>query len=582
MKTKTFGEKPTSPEKKRSFEFTNYYTSVAETKTRLEEHGLQPQNFIKDNKKSGLPFKNSPKRKKNKLEPLDISHIDIEGPSLIATAKNTSLNESKLTSTPRSSGKDNTPKSIMKNKSSTNSEEQLDTSQYSQKKPKKRNKSVSFMLDDTEEVVVKKTKSSESLDRKQDTPKKQETSKDLNKQKKLKGNKRDVKGKENKIIDNVKSDSDVMEKVKKAKEDKNKIVNNTSKLEGAKEKKEQKKDKFKKVKKQNSEEKMEEDAVVGESNNNEDQTENKNRRAKKKKHSPKQTADTDGEPAAKSQKKEIKPEAIVDDLESLSIGDNAHTLTNLLDEMTVAEKDKRKKHKNKLKKAKKPSPSSSSSEKASTELENIEEGKEKVKWQKRKWNKDKKGVAEVDSKSSIIVDNLPLSIVCDYKKQLADHFKKHGEIKGIGVAEVYPAEDSKPVFTTSIQFCDEAAAVEALKEDNGVVCGGRVRVRLARPATETTLVVRSYGPLSDQSVSSAFAAAGRVRSIRHLVKGKKSIAAAFVEFDGPDALQNALKLAENVRIEGKKIHVSRFELRKKPKPAKAPVEAKEPDSEDSD
>lgn len=497
MKSKSFDSKRNSSEKvklNKTFDFSKYYTSAAETKTVLDQ---SPDNHVKENKSVNKKLdvsskrEHSPKKKKTKLEPLDISHIDIEGPSLNATAARNSLNESKLTSTPRStSAKDNTPKvkSIMKNKSVSNFDEHLEASPYSPNKPKKRNKSVSFMLDDTEEVVVKKTKSNDSIDRRQDTPKKHETSKDLGKLKKLKFNNTDVKGKENKRNDNMKAESDEKKVKKSEKFNKDDKINSVSSPKPVtnKEKKEHKKDKFKKVKKQNSEEKMEDDGEKEESNNNENQAENKNRRAKKKKHSPKQNTETEmeGEPAAKSQKKEIKPEAIVENLESLSIGDNAHTLTNLLDEMTVAEKDKRKKHKRTLKKAKKQSPSTSSGD--TTEAEKTEEVKEKVKWQKRKWNKDKKGDADSEGKSSIIVDNLPLSILCNYKKQLAEHFKKHGEVKSVGlvfphevpykiylilfskpgvlffyrVAEMYPAEDSKPVFTTTIHFNNKEAATE--------------------------------------------------------------------------------------------------------------------------
>lgn len=45
-------------------------------------------------------------------------------------------------------------------------------------------------------------------------------------------------------------------------------------------------------------------------------------------------------------------------------------------------------------------------------------------------------------------------------------------------------------------------------------------------------------------------------------------------------MQKALKLGESARIAGKKVHVSRFEARRKPKPA--PAADKESDSEDSD
>ncbi|CAH0405683.1 unnamed protein product [Chilo suppressalis] len=584
MKSKSFNLKQNTPVAKlnKTYDFTGYYKTAAETSIALEnsktnesinERTKQTSKNKKDSKRSSI---------ENKLEPLDVSLINIEGPTL-----NSVGNNSKMTSTPQSSRKSQLPKvkSIMKN-SSGQSEDNMDEPEYfASPKPKKRNKSVSFMLEDSEQLVIKKTKSNDSIDKKPNTPSKTNVQKE--KFKKFKKNK-DLSEKENKGTTNVNIETGKEGKPKQLKQaqvennsneakdlainvQKDQTTSVTDKVVTDKKGNVNKKRKLKKVKKQNSDDTSE----TGNEGNNDEQIENKHKKLKKKKG--KSDTEADNEPVSKFTKKDVKPEAIVENLENLSIGDTAHTLTNLLDEMTVAEKDKRKKNKRKMKKDKKPTASTSSSENA--DLEKIDEGKEKVKWKKRKWNKDRKGDLDEDS-TSVIVDNLPLSIMCLYKKILSEHFGKHGIIRGIGIAEVYPTEVSKPVFTTTINFYSDGAATKALEEDNAIIEGNRIRVRQPLPRTQTTMVVRSYTELTEQALSTTFLPAGKIRNIRQLVKGKKAIATAFMEFDGPEALEKALKLGREAKINGKKLHVSRFEIRKKKRKTSAESE-NEGDSENS-
>lgn len=316
--------------------------------------------------------------------------------------------------------------------------------------------------------------------------------------------------------------------------------------------------------------------------NGEASSETKVKKLKKKKVKPlpAESTEAEGEPAPKARKKDGKPD-IAEDLENLSIGDNAHTLTSLLDEMTVVDKVKRKKLRQKFNKNKKPKGALDSSKE---ESEKSEEVKEKVKWKKRKWNKDKKGDADEEGLAhTVVVENLPISIMLNYKKLLTDHFIKHGLIRKIGLAEVYPTEESKPVFTTTLNFYSDMAAEQALQENNVYIEGSRIRVKRALPITQTTLVVRSYADLTDQALSSTFHAAGKIRSIRHLVKGKKTMATAFVEFDGPQAVERAIKSSGDAKIGGKKMHLSKFEIRakKEKKPKNEGDSAADADSEDS-
>ncbi|XP_049887948.1 axoneme-associated protein mst101(2)-like [Pectinophora gossypiella] len=604
MKSKSFDLKKSPAEKgkpNKTFDFVNLYKSTAETNVILlgkpktvenldRENSINSQTETDAGKRERSPNK---KKKKGRIDSLNITHVNIDGHNLNTSGRTSPATDSRATSTPYANRKTNstTPKvkSIMKN-SVINSEDGMDGSHVETpvSKPKKRNKSVSFMLEDSEETATKKTKSDDSLKvEKKNKIAKVKPGTDIEK-KKLKKMKKHLQAeKENKTNVNMETDqnTEVPEKKSKAKFDRSRSFTDgtgDSASDGQPVAAEKKK-KLKKIKKRKKAEDSSE-PTENDSNNNEDvSSPDKPRQLKTKNRvKPAQTEESvEGEPATKL-KKEVKPEVIAEDLENLSIGDNAHTLTNLLDEMTVVDKNKKKKNKLRRKKDKKPA-SVSSSETA--DLEKIEEGKEKVKWKKRKWNKDKKG--DVDDgalATSVIIDNLPLKIMCSYKNLLADHFGKLGLIKKIGIAEVYPTEEPKPVFTTTIMFYSDGAAAKALEEDNTTFEGSRIRVKRPLPPTQTTLVVRSYGELNEQSLSSVFTGAGRIRNIRHLAKGKKSMATAFIEFDGPEAVERALKLAVDAKIGGKKIHVSKFELRGPKKEKKStgnPESENEGDSENS-
>lgn len=60
-------------------------------------------------------------------------------------------------------------------------------------------------------------------------------------------------------------------------------------------------------------------------------------------------------------------------------------------------------------------------------------------------------------------------------------------------------------------------------------------------------------------------------------------ATAFIEFDCPGAVEKAIKMAEDARIGGKKLHVCKFELRgaRRREKMKHPESENEGDCEDS-
>ncbi|XP_075990129.1 uncharacterized protein LOC142985764 [Anticarsia gemmatalis] len=583
MKSKTVEIKPNVGEKFKmeSFNFIGFYKTAAESNKVLgkDKADATPNKSdlndkVRTPKREHSPYNKN--KKKSKQEPCIISQINIDASSLNSgVGARAQLNDSKVTSTPNASSKNTSGvKSIMKNTSLADQSIDSARSNPPSGKSKKRNKSVSFMLDDHEEVVVKRTKSDDTIKVTKKTESTRPNVKDKKKPaQKFKNSQQSEK--ENKATNHNKQNKDV-ETQPSPQEKKPTKATRASKVEPAaapvvsdsETLAPEKKKKFKKVKKQKAESKPE--SMETESNNNEVTTEAKSKKPKKKKQTKRTsndkngTGEGDGEPVSKSRKKETKPD-IAEDLENLTIGDNPHTLTNLLDEMTVVDKDKKKSLRKQFNKNKKPKGPNKE------EAETSEEVKEKVKWKKRKWNKDKKGDVDEDSlANTVVIENLPLAIMLNYKNLLAEHFNKYGLIKKIGIAEVYPTEESKPVFTTTITFYSDGAANQAMELNNTEFEGSRIRMKHALPPTATTIVLRSYAELTDQNISSMFLGAGKIRSIRHLVKGgKKSMGTAFIEFDGPESVEQALKMAAGAKISGKKTHVAKFEVRSKKKHAKA-------------
>lgn len=586
MKSKSFDLKQAAPEKlkvNKTFDFVGFYKSASETSKLLNDNSKHSTNNIDSTKNESNRRDRSPKKAKRKhnQEAVNISKINIDMPNNINNVYggSTPVNEFTATSTP-SSGKTQKSsagrvKSIMKTKPAEDHPMDGSTPEAAFK-PKKRNKSVSFMLEDNDEVIIKKTKSDDSINQKRESRDR------INKKKNTKKfSVEKISGKENKVGPNENMGVEQVNEAKtKGKDQKTRLQKSKHTVEpvtpSTDDNQRQKiKSKFKKIKKNktNEEDKQPETANVTEL------PEAKIKKLKKKKRHVKQQhpeTEVEGEPASKFIKKDI-----AEDLENLNIGDNAHTLTNLLDEMTVVDKDKKKKLRQKFNKEKKTSKPQVDLKKESEQAS--EEVKEKVKWNKRKWNKDKKGNMNEEAQThTVIVENLPISIMFTYKKLLSEHFGKYGVIKKIGIAEVYPTEESKPVFTTTIHFYSDGSATEALKEDNTTFEGSRIRVKHPLPPTETTLVIRSYAELSEQSVTSLLTGAGRIRNIRLLVKGKKSMSTAFVEFDGPESVERAMKIASKAKVGGKRVHVAKFEVRKrKEKKAKSGAESTGEDSEDS-
>lgn len=467
-----------------SFDFIRLYKTAEETKASLQKYKINIDKDKRDGVNTSTPKRErSPnKRKKNKTT-VELSLLNIECPLMEASGAgcNTPRNEVKVTSTPLGLGHKEKVKSIMKSVTAARAgDDAMDGSvqePVSTSKPKKRNKSVSFLLEDNDELVIKKTKSDEIKPQptlKTKITKKKKMKKDGQAEKENKVNS------DNKVAtEHVKDKKD---KKHKERSDKKLLVEQT--VDGTGEtsstqrestpqepikKKRNKSKKLKKPDESESEPKTQTNQIT------------EKKKAKKKKHEPKSQTDTEEEPASKSRKKEIKPELIAEDLENLSIGDNPHTLSSLLDEMTVTDKEKHKKLRKKASKSKK------AKSREAPEPQSTEEVPKEKKWKRKRWNKDRKAKETPEGLSAaVVVDNLPISMLFSYKKTLAEHFAKYGLLRNVGyvtlfvyhrirvpsyaiikyftwisrIAEVYPMEVSKPVFTTTVYFDAEDAATK--------------------------------------------------------------------------------------------------------------------------
>ncbi|GBP17330.1 hypothetical protein EVAR_17816_1 [Eumeta japonica] len=481
-----------------TFDFANLYTSASETSIITSK---KPKHTLKNDDVSN--------KKQNKIE-------SVEDTPILFKKKFSKSELNKLkTSTPNAPNEKGTSvKSIMKNNSvldndAVDESNEISTS-FESGKRKKRTKSVSFMLDDGEEVSQKKSKpnkmeldSSNSIKKNREKKKMKALDKNecpiqleqatltsnlvtLTKKKKKKHIDADLKTNENEFNDNNSDDK------KKPKKSRNNLFSSNEMGDLA-------------TLNKNNKKKIAEKITEGEIKNDNinpviEKESNKSKYKKKYKHKISNIDVNKEEPDKTSRKINEKAENVVEDLESLTIGDNAHTLTNLLDEMTVADKNK----KNKRKKTK---------EAVVRPEENLEADKkhkkDKDKWKKRRLHR-KLEFRGNDVTTSIVVDNLPIRLLFDYKDPLREHFSKFGLIRRIGVAEVYPTEEPKPVFTTTVHFFSEEAATSHRKE----TCPPDTHARLRRACVLPTKDLCNYD--AERSSSTVVAPSGRLSVKRPL------------------------------------------------------------------
>lgn len=441
-----------------------------------ESWKIKDRTSKKNDYKFSKPERNAGKWQKKQRQTIGFSQVVIDGASLSNSSPGNSspvpaLSDSKVTSTPLASSKKSKNKvaniNVQVPQIESNKTIEDDSFDHSKSKSNKRNKSVSFQLEENDEIVIKRPKSDISNDttETEDSPRKEKSKKKKKKKSSkenveavedsnvgapvdLKNQTKPVRPKESSVQSYVDRETDQR---KTPLNDKNNDKNlNKSEKDGDvslsiqdRETKqsedivrEKKNKNAKKFKKSASESEITEVAAL-------------KKKPKKQKHQD-IPANADGEPPPKASKP-----GIADNLESLSLGDNPHTLTNLINEMTVVDKNKKKKLKkeanrektNKIIQTKSNENSvtgvkQSKSEEIVTKNEKVTEGPQiegdtgaagdtaPKKWDKKHWNKKQK---MNNDKMTLNIDNLPISLLKgNFKKMLIDHFSEYGLYRGVG------------------------------------------------------------------------------------------------------------------------------------------------------
>lgn len=376
--------------------YKTFHETYGESNTEISTY---PRTYDKyDSSKHQLPSS-----KHLEKQAVDISLINIDGANLNNSAGNsTPLNGSKVMSTPLATKKqDKLSKKDKMLKRSTSTGHRMTMANLATPKSQKRSKSASFLLEEKEQAIVKKPKSNDSqygaltID---DTPQK------TKKPKKKKKSQKENKGEDHQMVSTkYKADESETENTPVRSLPANKTGQEHSLV------------KEKKIKKhgKGKQEKLE----IEKPKNN-----------KKKKHT--MNDENLGEPVCKSPKI-----GFIDNLESLKLGDNTHTQTNLIDEMVVVDKAKQKKLRKTANKEKKQQLNQNITDKKQQNQNETDDTNEvqteKKKWKAKRWNKHQ--VAEKVQNTTVNVDNLPVSLLKgNFKKALIDHFSKYGLSRSVG------------------------------------------------------------------------------------------------------------------------------------------------------
>ncbi|CAK1547987.1 unnamed protein product [Leptosia nina] len=370
-------------------------------------------------------------KKKFKAEKVNITNVEINGPAE-TSVPDRRLTVPKVNSTPNRNAKVGI-KPILRGADPDNS---LDVTNVPQIKRKKRNKSVSFILEENEGVAIKKTKSNDTI---------------LCKNEKSK-NKKIKHEKENKNDNNVKID------VGSSEENTQRPIRTGKKVPGNIVKKRKPKSQIVECEVNEAAMDIEKNEFEGDDKKLSEPVAEKGKKKKKNKHIKKQTSSdkvdsTETEPdkdvaAVKKIKKKSKvetgdmevpekvaikkkPPGIAEGIKNLNIGDNPHSLTKLIEGITVTKS-------------------------------------------KKKNNKKRKNR---NANAAVLVQNLPFNIILNYKQKLKELFSPYGAVHSVGIADLTCDKDPQPLFTTRVFFKTEAEATAALEEDKAMFENSIIRVK---------------------------------------------------------------------------------------------------------
>ncbi|XP_053601999.1 uncharacterized protein LOC128670391 isoform X2 [Plodia interpunctella] len=168
---------------------------------------------------------------------------------------------------------------------------------------------------------------------------------------------------------------------------------------------------------------------------------------------------------------------------------------------------------------------------------------------------DEKKEEKVES-GKLLVENLPSSYLFDYQEKLKELFSKHGEILSVKRGPIIVTElTTTPTLSAIVEFKNKESMDKALSEEGTVLEGHPISVAVeSRP--ETAVLVGVPYEASTDYVRLLFSQCGEVAHIHEFSKSKYKILR--VTFQGTEAVDKAIKLDRELRINGFRITVTRY------------------------
>ncbi|XP_072935371.1 uncharacterized protein [Epargyreus clarus] len=156
----------------------------------------------------------------------------------------------------------------------------------------------------------------------------------------------------------------------------------------------------------------------------------------------------------------------------------------------------------------------------------------------------------------LLVENLPSSYLFDYQEKLKELFSKHGEVTGVKRGPIIVTElTTTPTLSAIVEFKNKDSLDKALSEEGTVLDGSRISVAVESRAETAVLVGVPYEASTDY-VRLLFAQCGEVAHIHEFSKTKYKILR--VTFHAKEAVEKALKLDRELRINGFLVTVSKY------------------------
>lgn len=156
----------------------------------------------------------------------------------------------------------------------------------------------------------------------------------------------------------------------------------------------------------------------------------------------------------------------------------------------------------------------------------------------------------------LLIENLPSSYLFDYQDKLKELFSKHGEVISVKRGPIIVTElTTTPTLSAIVEFKNKESLDKALTEEGTVLDGSPISVAVESRAETAVLVGVPYEASTDY-VRLLFSQCGEVAHIHEFSKTKYKILR--VTFHAKEAVEKALKLDRELRINGFLITVSKY------------------------